>query len=111
MRDSESGGDGRSGFDRGKIMYVILVYDICLKGNGARRLSRVFKTCKKYLHHIQDSVFEGELSKVQLLQLQQELKKTVDQELDSVIIFKSRQEKWLDKEFWGKSDDATDFLL
>lgn len=92
-------------------MYVILVYDICLEGNGARRLSRVFKTCKKYLHHIQDSVFEGELSKVQLLQLQQELKKTVDQKLDSVIVFKNRQEKWLEKEFWGKSDDATDFLL
>ena len=92
-------------------MYVILVYDICLEGNGARRLSRVFKTCKKYLHHIQDSVFEGELLKVQLLQLQKELKKTVDQKLDSVIVFKSRQEKWLEKEFWGKSDDATDFLL
>ena len=34
-----------------------------------------------------------------------------DKELDSVIIFKSRREKWLDKEFWGRKDDATSFIL
>ena len=27
------------------------------------------------------------------------------------IIFKSRQEKWLDKEFWGRKDDLTSFIL
>ena len=70
-----------------------------------------FKTCKKYLHHIQDSVFEGEITNVQLAQLHQELKQYVDRDLDSVIIFKSRQERWLDKEFWGKEDDMTSFLL
>ena len=55
--------------------------------------------------------FEGEISKAQLAQLQQELKLYIDKELDSVIIFKSRQEKWLDKEFWGRKDDATSFIL
>ncbi len=73
--------------------------------------SHVFKTCKKYLHHIQDSVFEGEITNVQLVQLHQELKPYVDRDLDSVIVFKSRQERWLDKEFWGKEDDMTSFLL
>ena len=67
--------------------------------------------CKKYLSHIQNSVFEGEISKVQITKMQQELKPYIDKELDSVIIFKSRQERWLDKEFWGKEDDATDFFL
>ena len=79
--------------------------------NGARRWSRIFKICKKYLTHIQNSVFEGELSKGQLAQLQKELKEYIDKELDSVIIFKSRQEKWLDKEFWGRKDDLTSFIL
>ena len=37
--------------------------------------------------------------------------KYIDKELDSVIIFKSRQEKWLDKEFWGRKDDLTSFIL
>ncbi|MDO5390196.1 MAG: CRISPR-associated endonuclease Cas2 [Eubacteriales bacterium] len=92
-------------------MYVVLVYDISKDDNGQRRWSRIFKICKKYLSHIQNSVFEGEISKPQLAKLQQELGKYIDENLDSVIIFKSRQQKWLDKEFWGKVDDKTDFLL
>ena len=92
-------------------MYIVLVYDVSQEENGARRWSRIFKLCKKYLTHIQNSVFEGELSKGQLAQLQKELKEYIDKELDSVIIFKSRQEKWLDKEFWGRKDDLTSFIL
>ena len=87
-------------------MYVILVYDC-----GERRVAKMLKLCRKYLNWIQNSVFEGELSKAQLAQLQQELKLYIDEELDSVIIFKSRQEKWLDKEFWGRKDDTTSFIL
>ena len=92
-------------------MYIVLVYDVSQAENGARRWSRIFKICKKYLTHIQNSVFEGELSKGQLAQLQKELKEYIDKELDSVIIFKSRQEKWFDKEFWGRKDDLTSFIL
>ena len=92
-------------------MYIVLVYDVSQEENGARRWSRIFKICKKYLTHIQNSVFEGELSKGQLAQLQKELKEYIDKELDSVIIFKSRQEKWVDKEFWGRKDDLTSFIL
>ena len=92
-------------------MYIILTYDISIEDNGAKILRNVFKICKKYLTHIQNSVFEGELSKGQLAQLQKELKEYIDKELDSVIIFKSRQEKWLDKEFWGRKDDLTSFIL
>lgn len=92
-------------------MYVVLVYDIVQDKNGQKRWAHVYKICKKYLSHIQNSVFEGEISKVQITKMQQELKPYIDKELDSVIIFKSRQERWLDKEFWGKEDDATDFFL
>ena len=92
-------------------MYVVLVYDISQENNGQKRWSHVFKICKKYLSHIQNSVFEGEISKVQIVKLQQELKKYVDVNEESVIIFKSRQEKWLEKEFWGKEDDKNSFFL
>lgn len=54
------------------------------------------------MSHIQDSVFEGELSNVQLTKMQKELEPYIDETQDSVIIFKSRQQRWLDKEFWGK---------
>lgn len=92
-------------------MYVVLVYDISQENNGHKRWSHIFKICKKYLSHIQNSVFEGEISKVQLAKLQNELKPHIDAHMDSVIIFKSRQEKWLDREFWGKKDDKTSFFL
>jgi len=87
-------------------MYVVLVYDISGESNGQRTLGRVFKICKKYLTHIQNSVFEGELTEGQIAKLNAELNKLIRKDLDSVIIFKSRNEKWLDKEFWGKKDDA-----
>lgn len=92
-------------------MYVVLVYDISIKDKGTKRWRNIFKTCKKYLSHIQNSVFEGEISKVQLMKLQNELKPYIDKSIDSVIIFKSRQERWLEKDFWGKEDDMTDFML
>ena len=43
--------------------------------------------------------------------VQGELKPHVNTNLDSVILFKSRSEKWLDKEFWGKEDDLTSFII
>ena len=43
-------------------MYIILVYDIKSDDGGQKVLSKTFKICKRYLSHIQNSVFEGELS-------------------------------------------------
>ena len=92
-------------------MYIVLVYDVSQEDHGTKRWSKIFMTCKRYLTHIQNSVFEGEISRAQLASLQQELKQYIDPELDSVILFKSRQEKWMDKEFWGRKDDLTSFIL
>ena len=85
-------------------MYIILVYDINLEENGGQKvLRKVFKTCKKYLVHIQNSV---------LLKLEKELKRHIRKEKDSVIVFKSRSQKWLDKKFLGKiEEDKTDNFL
>lgn len=92
-------------------MYLVLVYDITMDEKGKKILPKVFKTCKKYLFHIQNSVFEGELSEVQIMQLKGELSKHIRQDQDSLIIFKSRDKKWMNKEFWGKTDDATSMFL
>lgn len=87
-------------------MYIVLVYDISGELKGQRVLNKVFKICKKYLTHIQNSVFEGELSESQIIKLNMELNDYIRKSLDSVIIFKSRNERWLIKEFWGMKDDA-----
>ena len=71
----------------------------------------MLRLCRRYLNWIQNSVFEGEISKAQLAKMKNELGPYINDELDSVIIFKSRQEKWLDKEFLGKVEDKTGFLL
>jgi CRISPR-associated protein Cas2 len=94
-------------------MYVILVYDIRLDDStGQYSLRNVFKTCKKYLTHIQNSVFEGDLSDAQYLKLKTELNKFLREGKDSCIMFKSRNEKWLEKEFFVKEleDRTTHFL-
>lgn len=95
----------------GKAMYVILVYDITMDETGKKILPKVFKCCKKYLNHIQNSVFEGVLTESKLKQLEVDIKKLVRKDKDSVIIFKSRSEKWLEKEYWGKKDDNTSMFI
>lgn len=91
-------------------MYVILVYDICKDGNGQRRWNRVFKLCKQNLVHIQKSVFEGEISKADLFKLEKSIDKEIDKSCDSVIVFKSRNEKWLDKTILGLQQEDILFI-
>lgn len=92
-------------------MYVILVYDIKTEDDGGVVLNRVYKKCKKYLSHIQNSVFEGELSDSQLIKLKHELNSIIRVNMDSIIIFKSRSERWLNKEMLGVQDDKTTNFL
>jgi len=57
-------------------MYVIAVYDIStMETAGQRRLARIMKKMRQYLHHTQKSVFEGELSIAKLMALQKEAKR------------------------------------
>lgn len=92
-------------------MYVILVYDIKCDDGGQKVLSKTFKTCKKYLTHIQNSVFEGELSESQILQLKMELNSIIRNDRDSLIVFKSRNERWIPKEMWGIQEDPMSNFL
>lgn len=91
-------------------MYIILVYDISNENNGQRRWNRVFKICKQYLNHIQNSVFEGEILESDLFKLKKKIKKEIDEKLDSVIIFKSRNERWLEKDILGTEIDDPQFI-
>jgi CRISPR-associated protein Cas2 len=87
-------------------MYVILVYDI-----GEKRVAKMLKLCRVYLNWIQNSVFEGEITDVKLRELISRAKSIMDPEDDSLIIFKSRDEKWLDKEVIGKEKNELDAMV
>lgn len=65
----------------------------------------------KYLVHIQNSVFEGNLSKANSLALQKELDVYIRKDKDSVIMFHTREERWMNKDFLGKTDDKTSNFL
>ena len=78
---------------------------------GKNRVAKVFKICKKYLHHIQNSVFEGEVTKGQIEALKYELKKFIRDDKDSMIIFEHSSNKWMNKEFLGKKEDKTSNML
>jgi CRISPR-associated protein Cas2 len=86
-------------------MYIILVYDI-----GEKRVGKMLKLCRRYLSWIQNSVFEGEITEVKLKQLKAEANALMDQQ-DSLIIFKSREERWLEKEVIGEERASTDQIL
>jgi len=78
-------------------MYIILVYDV-----GQKRVGKMLKLCRRYLNWIQNSVFEGEITPAKLEELKLRSKEIMDEATDSLIIFTTRQEKWLDKEIIGK---------
>lgn len=87
-------------------MYIIAVYDI-----GEKRVGKMLKLCRQYLTWIQNSVFEGKISEVQLKELTLRAKEIMDEKSDSLIFFKSRDERWLDKEIVGKERGSTDMFL
>lgn len=87
-------------------MYVILVYDM-----GEKRVGKMLKHCRKYLNWIQNSVFEGEITEVKLKELVVGAKRIMDEDYDSLIMFKSRNEKWLDKQVVGKERMEIDNFL
>lgn len=87
-------------------MYVILVYDI-----GERRVGRMLKLCRQYLNWIQNSVFEGEITPVKLKELKARARKLMKEEEDSLIIFASREERWLEKEIIGQERNSTDNFI
>ena len=93
-------------------MYVIAMYDINTETkDGRRRLSQIFKLMKKYLIRIQNSVFEGELTKAKFEEMKLKVNDLIDNTIDSVIFFKSRDIKWMDKDICGFEKDDTDNFL
>lgn len=88
-------------------MYVVVVYDV-----DQKRCTKMLKLCRGYLHHIQNSVFEGEITGARLEELKIKAKKIMNEEdEDSLIVFKSRNEKWLDKEIVGFDKRPVDNIL
>ena len=71
----------------------------------------MLKLCRKYLHWIQNSVFEGEISEVKLKELLQKANGFMDRSEDSIILFKHPSVAYMDKEIVGRKRGTTDIFL
>lgn len=76
--------------------YYIAVYDIDVK-RGAKML----KLFRRYLHWVQNSVFEGELTPAQFAELRQEALERMDATSDSVIFYELRDERYAERTVLG----------
>jgi len=77
-------------------VFILLVYDI-----GEKRVNKALKICRQYLDWVQNSVFEGELTKASLKTLKKRLGKIMNKEEDSVRIYKLRSVDYLTIEILG----------
>lgn len=87
-------------------MFVILVYDVQQK-----RVAKVLKTCRKYLYWVQNSVFEGEITDANLTKLKLELGRIINEERDSVMIYKFRSTKYSEFETMGIKKGGEENIL
>lgn len=84
----------------GVAMFVILTYDI-----DAKRVAKVMKICRRYLNHVQKSVFEGMLTDGQLNRLKGEIRKQIVVDEDSCCIYTLSSLKYTQKELIGVHDN------
>jgi len=82
-------------------MYIILIYDIVMDKKGSKVLRNVFKICKRYLSHIQKSVFEGNLTELEYMKLKSELSRYIRKDKDSLIVFVNRKLYHISIENWA----------
>ncbi|MCW1298621.1 MAG: CRISPR-associated endonuclease Cas2 [Candidatus Parvarchaeota archaeon] len=77
-------------------MYVIIVYDISID-----RVNNVCKFLRQYLHWIQNSAFEGELTEAELEQIKIGLKEIIKLDEDSILFFILPHKRLMRKEVIG----------
>lgn len=87
------------------MMFVILTYDV-----GVKRVAKTLKICRKYLNHVQKSVFEGMITEGKLGQLKRELKNTVKESEDSVRIYRVENIKYTSLEEIGGNGEQDNIL-
>ena len=78
------------------VLYVVIVYDV-----GEERVNKVRIYLKQYLNWVQNSVLEGELTEPEYMKIMNGLKEIIDETMDHIICYKSRDKKYLDTDEIG----------
>jgi CRISPR-associated protein Cas2 len=82
------------------------MYDIEMDKQGVKIRKKLFGLCSRYLHHIQFSVFEGQLDRSEVRALENSIRQLV-RASDSVILFENIYDKPPIKKMFGNTEDQT----
>ncbi len=86
-------------------MFVILSYDI-----EQKRGKKALKICRKYLTHVHNSVFEGEITESKLNKLKRELAGLINTSADSVRIYRLAAPRYVELDEIGKCPDFSKII-
>lgn len=86
-------------------MFVIVAYDI-----NKKRVGKVMRVCKRYLVHVQKSVFEGIITESKLKSLKRELERIIDFDNDGICIYSTQSTNYFLKEQIGVVEDNDHIL-
>ena len=87
-------------------MYIICVYDV-----KEKRCQKFMKLLRKYLFHVQNSVFEGTLTPKQYHSLRQEIDTLLNSDEDSVIFYVSYNDKQIYKNELGLKRKSRNIII
>lgn len=77
--------------------YYLAVYDI-----NEKRVGKMLKLFRRYLNWVQNSVFEGELSRAQYEALKFEVNTLMEAAEDNVIFYELRDERYTERIVLGE---------
>ncbi len=93
-------------------MFIVAVYDICvIEKEGQKRLPKIMKTFRRYLHHTQRSVFEGEISEAKFKTLKMEVGKLLDNDNDYVVFYRIDNKNNYKRETLGKDYNPASTII
>lgn len=88
-------------------MFYILTYDVA----SPKRLPKLLKLCRRYLYWVQNSVFEGDLTRMQYDKLEAEIKAIIKKEEDSVFFYEIRNREVVDRKILGiEKNSVSNFI-
>jgi CRISPR-associated protein Cas2 len=87
------------------VVYVVIVYDV-----EADRTRLFLNLLRQYLTHVQNSVFEGELTEGDLEQVDQRLESMLN-DGESTIIYRMSSEKYVSRTVYGEDPAEDDQFL
>lgn len=87
-------------------MYVIVSYDVEVK-----KCQKLLKLLRKYLFHVYNSVFEGELTDKEETTMKEQIQKIINNSESSVIIYRLPSNKPLSKSVIGKQPRNVNIII